>query len=99
MHMRWLFSILTVLCLWVAFNALFMLSGRYDAFNFLAAGISIAIAIVCAWFGGRRFISGMATKRRAAGSVWTSPPMVICVTGLVVIALAALLRVIGHRWP
>jgi hypothetical protein len=99
MHMRWLFSILTVLLLWAAFNALFMLSGRYDPFNFPAAGISIALAIVCGWFGGRRFVSGVATKRRTAGSIWTTPPMLICLTGLVVIALAALLRIIGHRWP
>jgi hypothetical protein len=97
--MRWLLSILTALCLWVAFNALFMLSGPYDSFNFLAAGISITLAIVCAWFGGRRFVSGVVTKRRTTGSIWTSPPMVICLTGLVVLALAGMLRVIGHRWP
>lgn len=97
--MGWLFSGLTVLCLWVSFNALFMLPGQYDAFNFWAAGISIALATVCAWFGSRKFVSRMSAKRRRARSMWAAPPMVICITGLAIIALAALLRVVGHRWP
>ena len=38
--MKWVLFALSLFALWVTFNALFMLPGRYTAFNFELAGLS-----------------------------------------------------------
>jgi hypothetical protein len=96
--MRWLYLGFTVLCLWVAFNALFMLPGNYDAFSFWAAGVAIAISVICAVLGGKRFAAAGRGKRRGR-RIWLTPPVVACAIGLTFLVLAILNRIIYSRWP
>jgi hypothetical protein len=97
--MKWLYLALTVLSLWVAFNALFMLPGKYDAFNFWAAAVAILFAISSAWLGSRKFVNTESRSRRRFGSLWRTPPTIVCITGLVLIAIAGILRLGWGRWP
>ena len=96
--MKWIYLGLTILCLWVAFNALFMLPGNYDAFSFWAAGIAIVISVSCAILGGRRFVAAEGGQRRGR-RIWFTPPMIFFAIGLTLLILAILNRVIYSRWP
>jgi hypothetical protein len=97
--MRWLYLALTILSLWVAFNALFMLPGGYDAFNFWAAAVSIVLAVSFAWLGSQSFIAVRSPRGRRQASLWTAPPTIICIAGLAIIVLAGVIRAVWHRWP
>jgi hypothetical protein len=45
--------ILSIFCLWVAFNALFMVPGRYDAFRIEVACFAVVVAILLALISRR----------------------------------------------
>lgn len=97
--MKWLYFALTIISLWVTFNALFMLPGNYDAFNFSAAAVAILFAISFAWLGGRKFMNTNSRRRRKYRSLWATPPSIVCIAGLILLGLAGILRLDWGRWP
>jgi membrane associated rhomboid family serine protease len=81
--MKWLLFALSLFALWVAFNALFMLPGRYTAFNFELAAAGIVIGIVTAWLSGKRFID-TGHRRGKRGALMQAPPVLLCTFILVI---------------
>ena len=70
--MKWPLFVISLFALWVAFNALYMLPGRYTAFNFELAAIGIGVGILTAWLSGRRFAEAD-SRRRKRGAIMQSP--------------------------
>jgi hypothetical protein len=78
----WLLFLINLFFLWVAFNALFMLPGRYDTFVVSMAVVSIAIALLVAWASGKLFLSAKHGDRDAHNGVLSTPPMIVCIVML-----------------
>ena len=75
--MKWLLLLLSLMALFVANNALFWLPGKYDWFNFVAAGLAILIAGVLAWFSSKRFAATTVGAHASSKNVVMAPPMAI----------------------
>ena len=53
----WLLFLIALLFLWVAFNALFMVPGKYDSFTINTAALSMVLALLAAWGSAKLFQS------------------------------------------
>ena len=93
--MKWLFFAFSLFCLWVAFNALYMLPGKYTPFNFELAGTGIGIGILTAWLSGKRFV--VAEPKRQRSSIVQSPPVVLCIFILIIFCVIGLLKFAASR--
>jgi len=91
--MKWILFAASLFALWVSFNALFMLPGRYAAFNFEVAGAGVTIGILTAWLSGKRFTDAERSKRRRR-TIMQTPPVVVCTFILFVFCAMGLLKVI-----
>jgi uncharacterized membrane protein YidH (DUF202 family) len=94
--MKWLLFAVSLFTLWVSFNALFMLPGRYTAFNFELAGVGIAVGILAAWLSGKRFTDSDPRKRNR-GKIMQTPPVVLCIFILVIFCAMGALKVMASR--
>jgi hypothetical protein len=92
--MKWLLLAVSLLALWVSFNALYMVPGRYTAFNFEVAGIGIAIGILTALLSGKRFVD-VDRGRRTKKAIMLTPPLVLCTFILLVFCVMAGLKIIA----
>ena len=93
--MKWLLFAISLFALWVAFNALFMLPGRYTAFNFELAAAGIVIGIATAWLSGKRFVD--TGRRGKRGALMQAPPVVLCTFILVIFCAIGILKVVASR--
>ena len=84
----WVLFLITLLFLWVAFNALFMVPGRhvgqYDTFGVSVAVVSIVVASLVAWASGRLFMSARYRGKKTRSGVLSTPPMLACVAVLLI---------------
>ena len=94
--MKWPLFVISLFALWVAFDALYMLPGRYTAFNFELAAVGIGVGILTAWLSGRRFAEAD-SRRRKRGAIMQAPPVVACIVVLVVFSAIALLKITASR--
>lgn len=94
--MKWLLFAVSLFALWVSFNALYMLPGRYAAFNFEVAGFGIVIGILTAWLSGKRFADADRPKRKKR-PIMQTPPMVLCTFILVIFCAIGLLTFMASR--
>jgi hypothetical protein len=93
--MKWLLFAFSLFSLWVAFNALYMLPGKYTALNFELAGTGIGIGILTAWLSGKRFVE--AEPKRPRASLLQSPPVVLCVFILTIFCVIGLFKFVLSR--
>jgi len=93
--MRWLLFVLSLFFLYVATNVLFFLPGKYDWFNFTAAGVSVSFAAVCAWFSSKQFIKATPGASASWKSIMMAPPAVIWLFVVFLFCLFGLLRMIA----
>jgi hypothetical protein len=93
--MKWLFFVLSLLALFVANNALFWAPGRYDWFTFVAAGISISLAISFAWLSSKRFV-GPSALQPTWKKVVMAPPSTICIFVLLLFLGVGVLKLIAY---
>jgi hypothetical protein len=94
--MKWLFFLVSLLALLVANNALFWLPGHYDWFNFVAAGIAIALAVLFAWLSSRRFAMAGSTVRPTWKTLAKAPPATICIVVLLLFLAVGLMHFVTH---
>ena len=94
--MKWLFFLLSLLALFVANNALFWLPGHYDWFNFVAAGIAIALAVLFAWLSSRRFAMSGSTIRPTWKTIAKAPPATICIFVLLLFLTVGLMKFVAY---
>ncbi|MBV8207819.1 MAG: hypothetical protein JO041_13580 [Acidobacteria bacterium] len=94
--MKWLLFVISLFALWVAFNALYMVPGRYDAFRLEFAGGSITVGILAAWLSGRRFAKSDASKPRT-GAILQAPPVVLCIFILAIFCAMAVMKFMAYR--
>src|ERR1700677_4665779 len=92
--MKWVLFALSLFALWVSFNALYMLPGRYTAFNFELAGAGITVGILTAWLSGKRFATADEPKRKQR-TIMQTPPVVLCTFVLVIFCAMGILRFMG----
>jgi hypothetical protein len=80
----WLLFLIALLFLWVAFNALFMVTGQYDSFTVNMAALSVVSAFLVAWASAKLFQSARHGSRSAHNGVFSMPPMVACLGTLLI---------------
>lgn len=95
-EMKWLLFAVSLFTLWVAFNALFMASGRYHAFNFEVAGIGIALGVMTAWLSSKKFMRTERETSRGA-AVLKAPPVLFCIFILLLFCAMGALKVVAYR--
>ncbi len=94
--MKWLLFFLSLLALFVANSTLFWLPGRYDWFTFLAAPISISVAIFFAWSSSKRFVASSSAAHPTWKNVMMAPPSAICIFVLLLFMAVGLLKLIAY---
>lgn len=94
--MKWFLFLLSLLALFVANTALFWLPGRYDWFNFVAAGIAISLAVLFAWLSARRFAASSSGKQPHWQDVIQAPPSTICIAVLLLFFAVGALKFIAY---
>lgn len=94
--MKWLLFAISLFALWVSFNALYMLPGRYSAFNFELAAVGIAVGIAAAWLSGKRFADADQRKRKK-GTIMQAPPVVLCAFILIIFCVMGVLKSMSSR--
>jgi ribose/xylose/arabinose/galactoside ABC-type transport system permease subunit len=72
-----LLLVLSVFFLWVSFNGLFMLPGKYNLTVVSMVVVSVALAFGFAFASGRQFLSVRNSVRTKPRSVWSTTPMVV----------------------
>jgi len=95
--MKWVQFLLSLVALFVANNALFWLSGRYDWFNFVAAGAAISVAAVLAWFSSKRFAKSTSGASASWKHVVTAPPIVIWLFVMLLFSIFGLMKMVTYR--
>ena len=93
--MKWILFALSLLALWIAFNSLFMLPGRYSAFNFELAAAGIIAGVLLAWISSRRFVAVGPRAHRSA-AVMKAPPMVLCIFILFVFCAIGAIKLVAY---
>jgi hypothetical protein len=94
--MRWFFFFLSLLALFVANNALFWVPGHYDWFTFMAAGISISLALIFAWLSSRKFVAASPVAQSTWRHSLKSPPLAICLFVLLLFLAAGMMRIVAY---
>jgi len=94
--MKWLLFAVSLFALFVSFNALYMLPGRYAAFNFDLAGFGTLIGILTAWLSGKRFADSDRPRRKKRTIIQT-PPVALCTFILVIFCAMGLLKFMASR--
>ncbi len=87
---------LSLIFLFAANNALFWLPGKYDWFNFVAAGTGISVSAVLAWFSSRRFVKTAPGREYSWKDVAMAPPSVIWFVVIVLFLFGGAIKVIGY---
>jgi hypothetical protein len=91
------FFLLSLVALWVAYNALFMLPGKYDYFNFVVAGFGVGLGVLFASMSSRRFAGQASEKRVPIAHILKAPPMAICIFILILFCLSGLVKIAAYR--
>jgi|SRR6478672_4587901 len=94
--MKWFFFFLSLLALFVANNALFWLPGRYDWFNFVAAGTAISLALLFAWLGSKKFVAPSSVTQPNWQDVIKAPPSTVCIAVLLLFFAVGVLKFIAY---
>jgi hypothetical protein len=93
--MKWLLFGTSLFALWVAFNALFMLSGPYSTFNFVVAAVGVCVGVFMAWLSSKRFVEAQPKRRRTA--IMQAPPMALCFFILFLLCSMGVLKLLAYR--
>jgi hypothetical protein len=67
---------LSIVCLWVSFNALFMVPGPYDSTTNTIAGAGIVAALGFAAASGKQFIAATTSRRIRPRRLWSTTPVI-----------------------
>jgi NADH:ubiquinone oxidoreductase subunit 6 (subunit J) len=79
-----LLFVLSIFCLWVSFNGLFMLPGKYDVTIVTMVIGAIAVAFGFAIASGKQFIAASTRSNDRSRRLWSTPPVIFwCVVVLV----------------
>lgn len=94
--MKWTLFGISLIALFVANNALFMVPEKYDWFTAVAVTSAICVAGICAWFGGKRFAAA-AFDKPTWKQVVMSPPAVVWIFVIVLFCLVGLSKFVAYR--
>ena len=94
--MKWFFFLLSLFALFFTNNTLFLVPGNYDWFTFVAAGISISLAILFAWLSSRRFVAASSVAQPTWRDVVKSPPSTICIFVLLLFLAVVVMKMVAY---
>lgn len=94
--MKWVLFLLSLVFLFAANNALFWLPGKYDWFNFVAAGTGISVAAVLAWFSSKRFVKVLPEREYSWKDVAMTPPAVVWFLVILLFLFGGVIKGIGY---
>src|SRR5579872_6606672 len=94
--MKWVLFFFSLLALFAANNALFWLPGKYDWFNFVAAGIGISVAAALAWLSSRRFVRTAPGVRYSWRDIAMAPPSVVWLFVILLFLFGGIIKAIGY---
>jgi hypothetical protein len=93
--MKWILLTLELLTLFFTNNVLFMIPGRYDWSNFVAAGVAVLLAATSAWFSGKIFSSHRLTERIEWQEIVKTPPALVWIAVVSAFCVALLMKTLG----
>lgn len=94
--MKWVYFLFSVIFLFAANNALFWIPGRYDWFNFTAAGIGISLAALLAWLSSRRFVGTSLGVHYSWRDIAMTPPALVWFAVIMLFVVGGLIKVFGY---
>ena len=94
---KWVLFLISLLALFVANNALFLMPGEYSWFNAVSAAIAISIAAVLAWFSSKGFVKSASPSDAGWRRVVGAPPALVWIIVVLWFCALGVMKIIEKR--